>query len=75
MIGLEERFICAMTTRFRYRLKLAAVLILLRGTLTLVVQRVRGWLQEGSYRPEAHYMRGPGPKSHARAKAPNQATG
>jgi hypothetical protein len=50
----------------------------LSGFFSRLPRRVRrlvaGWRAEGSgghYRPEKHYMRGPGPKSRAKAKHGN----
>ena len=34
----------------------------------LAVLRLQGVLERRRYRPEVHYMRGPGPKSLARAR-------
>lgn len=55
-----------------------------RAALVLPLQVVRSWIVQSSgwrpslplqievYRPEAHYMRGPGPKHRAKwAQAPN----
>jgi hypothetical protein len=44
------------------------VLRLLLHAVTDMVLRLQGFLNEQRYRPEAHYMRGPGPKSLARAE-------
>lgn len=37
-------------------------------TMTRMMLRFQRILKDRSYRPEDHYMRGPGPKSHARAQ-------
>ena len=54
-----------------------------RAALVLPLQVIRSWIAQSSawsalplridsYRPEAHYMRGPGPKHRAKwAQAPN----
>ena len=47
------------------------VLLGSRGALAFASQLIRSWramlaLQTEAYRPEAHYMRGPGPKCRAK---------
>jgi hypothetical protein len=50
-----------------------AVLRTLREIMMHVILRLRRRLKEERYRPEVYYMRGPGPKTLARAKAQQQA--
>jgi hypothetical protein len=46
-----------------------AVSKFLPDTVMNAILRLQQLLEERRYRPEAHYMRGPGPKSRARAQA------
>ena len=45
--------------------RLARVCLALRRAF-----RLEDWVQSRGYRPEKHYMRGPGPKSRSKSRSP-----